>query len=475
MERTAGQHRRGSARGVLPSLALSMLLSSLGVSIANVALPTVAEAFSAPVRQVQWVVIGYLLATTVSVVSVGRLGDRLGHRRVLLAGILLFTLASVLCGAAPDLRSLVAARVIQGIGAAILLTVAMAMVKAAVPKAQTGTAMGLLGTMSAVGTALGPSLGGVILAGGGWRLIFLILGLLGALNLVIAGRYLPAAEPGLPTRHGDFDLVGTALLSLTLAAYALAMTVGVGRMDQLNLVLLLVAVASGACFLFVEARVGTPLIALAMFRNAGLGAGLAMNLLVGTVMMATLVVGPFYLARGLGLGHVLLGAVMSVGPLVSALSGVPAGRIVDGRGAPFVLRAGLAAMAAGALGLSTLPQMFGLPGYIAAIVMLTPGYQMFQAANNTQVMTGIGPDQSGVVSGLLNLSRNLGLLTGASAMGALFAIASDAGPTAASTPDAISAGLRITFAVAAGLVLAALATAIASSLLANRRGSLSDR
>ena len=128
--------------------------------------------------------------------------------------------------------------------------------------------------------------------------------------------------------------------------------------------------------------------------------------------------------------------------------------------------AGLAAMMAGSLALSVLPGLFGLAGYVAAIAVLTPGYQLFQAANNTAVMVDVAPDRRGVVSGLLNLSRNLGLITGASVMGAVFAFASAASDITAANPEAVATGMRITFAVAAVLAAAALALALAIRALA---------
>jgi MFS family permease len=151
-----------------------MLLSSLSTSIANVALPTLAQAFTASFQEVQWVVLAYLLAITTLIVSVGRLGDITGRQRLLLAGFFLFTVASVLCGIAPTLWLLVAARAAQGLGAAIMMALTMAFVGETVPQDKIGSAMGLLGTMSAIGTALGPSLGGILIAGLGWRAIFLV-------------------------------------------------------------------------------------------------------------------------------------------------------------------------------------------------------------------------------------------------------------------------------------------------------------
>jgi EmrB/QacA subfamily drug resistance transporter len=446
-----------------------MLLSSLGTSIANVALPTLAQAFSASFQEVQWVVLAYLLAVTTLIVSVGRIGDIAGRRRLMLAGISLFTIASVLCGVAPTLGLLISARAVQGLGAAIMMALTMAFVGETVPKERTGSAMGLLGTMSAIGTALGPSLGGVLIAGLGWRAIFLVNVPLGILALLLAHRFLPVDRGNAKADRTGFDHVGTLLLALTLAAYALAMTTGRGSFGPLNAALLLVAVCGVGLFALAETKVASPLIRLAMFRNPVLSAGFAMSILVTTVVMATLVVGPFYLAGALALDAARIGLVMSSGPIVAALTGVPAGRVVDRFGANRISIVGLVAMAAGSSILVVVPTSFGVPGYIAPLVVITAGYAMFQAANNTAVMTNVRPDQRGVTSGVLNLSRNLGLITGASVMGAVFALGSATTDKLTPHPDAVAAGLRITFVVAAALIVVALAIAAASHARARCR------
>lgn len=445
-----------------------MLLSSLGTSIANVGLPTLAQVFNASFQQVQWVVLAYLLAITTLIVSVGRLGDLIGRRRLLLAGILLFTVASVLCGAAPTLGLLIAARALQGLGAAVMMVLTMAFVGEMVPKAKTGSAMGLLGTMSAVGTALGPTLGGVLIAGFGWQAIFFINVPLGVLALVLAQRYLPADRPASTSHQARFDHLGTLLLALTLAAYALAMTMGRGSFGPLNMALLLAAGVGVGLFVLAEARVASPLIPLAMFRNPLLSAGFAMSTLVTTVVMATLVVGPFYLSGALALDAVRVGLVMSSGPIAAALAGVPAGRLVDRFGAQRMSIAGLVAMAVGSSILPLLASVFGVSGYVAPLVVITAGYALFQAANNTAVMKNVRPDQRGVISGLLNLSRNLGLITGASVMGAVFAFAAATTHIATAPPAAVAAGMQITFAVATALIVVALAIAGASHALSRR-------
>jgi MFS family permease len=324
--------------------------------------------------------------------------------------------------------------------------------------------MGLLGTMSAIGTALGPSLGGVLIARLGWPAIFFITVPLGLLTLLLAHRYLPADRRKTTTGRPGFDLAGTLLLALTLAAYALAVTTGRGTFGPINAMLLFTATLGLGLFLLVESKAASPLIRLAMFRDPVLSAGFAMSTLVTTVVMATLVVGPFYLSGALALGAAGVGLVMSSGPIVAALTGVPAGRLVDRFGASRMTLAGLVGMAAGASILPIVPARFGVAGYVIPLVILTAGYALFQAANNTAVMANLQPDQRGVISGMLNLSRNLGLITGASVMGAVFAFGSGTTNIMTARPEAVAAGMRVTFAVAAVLVGVALAIAFASRL-----------
>jgi MFS family permease len=232
------------------------------------------------------------------------------------------------------------------------------------------------------------------------------------------------------------------------------------RFGWLNMALLLAAALGVGLFVFAEGRAASPLIRLAMLRDPVLRASLVTSALVSTVMMATLVVGPFYLSRALGLDAALVGLVLSVGPLVVALTGVPAGRITDRFGAQRMTIVGLIGIVAGCFILSMMPATLGLSGYIARIVVITVCYGLFQTANNTAVMADISLDQRGVISGMLNLSRNLGLITGASVMGAVFALASATIDITTARPGPGATAMRITFAVAAILIVVAFAIAV---------------
>jgi EmrB/QacA subfamily drug resistance transporter len=446
--------------GPLAGLALATLMASLDTSIANVALPRLSSAFGASFHAVQWVVLAYLLAVTSLIVSVGRLGDIVGRRRLLLVGVGLFTASSVACGLAPTLEVLIATRALQGVGAAVMMALSMALVADVVPRERTGAAMGVLGAVSAIGTTLGPSLGGLLIDAAGWPVIFLINAPIGLLTLWMVRGTLPADHRPTAADRPRFDIAGTVVLALTLGAYALATTVERGA------ILFGLAGAGAALFIVMQRKAAHPVMPLLVLRSPGLASGLAMSALVSTVMMTTLVVGPFYLVGALGLDAARAGLVISAGPLIAALAGAPAGRLVDRFGAERVVLWALVGMGVGLAGLAVAPQVFGVAGYVVAIAVLTSHYALFQAANNTGVMQGVAADRRGVISGLLSLSRNLGLITGASVMGALFAHVVGGATLAEASPQAVAAGMKATFIAAAGL----MALALAIRLIAPRRG-----
>ncbi|MBX3567368.1 MAG: MFS transporter [Rhizobiaceae bacterium] len=441
---------------VLAGLSLAILLAALGTSIANVGLPALARDFGASFQSVQWVVIAYLLAMTATIVAAGRLGDMVGHRRLLLGGIALFVAASLACTVSPGLPLLIAARGVQGIGAAIMTALSMALVGETARPERTGRAMGLLGTMSAVGTALGPSLGGLLISTFGWRSLFLVLAAFGVPALLVVRQAVPDGRPRRTAGRLRFDTAGMVLLTVTLAAYALAMTAGRGGWGPGNIALLGAAAAIALLFVLAERRAQVPIVRLSLLRDRSMARYLAANGLVATVVMATMVVGPFYLSQGLSLDAASVGLVLSAGPVVAALAGWPAGRLVDRLGSRVTSIMGLLMLTAGCAALAAAQPVWGIAGFVAPIAVLTAGYALFQAANNTAVMSVSRPGERGLVSGVLNLSRNLGLITGAAAMGAVFAQAAGGAGVAEAGPAAIADGMHVTFGVGAALALLAL-------------------
>jgi len=446
----------------MTGLSLAILLSSLGTNIAHVGLPTLARAFNASFQQLQWVVLAYLLAMTALIVGAGRLGDLIGRRRLLLAGLCICTSAAVACGAASTLGMLVAARAVQGLGAAVVMSMAMALATEVVAPERFGRAMGLLGTTSAIGTALGPSLGGLLLAWFGWPALFLASVPLGVVTLWLVWRYLPRDRPDAPFALYRLDPMGTLLLAFTLAGYALAMTTGGGRpFVPFGLAMLLAAACGAALFAWAESKAAAPLIRLEMLRDPVLGSGIATGALITTVGQATLVLSPFYLTSTLGLNAAQVGMVMSIGPAVAAAFGLPAGRAVDHWGAHRTIVIGLSFTLAGCAGMPLmLPLGLGVAGYVGPLCFITAGFAFTQAANNTVIMSTAAPAERGLVSGMLNLSRNLGQITGASAMGMVFALGAGASDITRVQPGAVVAGMQAMFVAATVLVLLALALAL---------------
>lgn len=447
---------------VLITLAAATLTASLGISIASVLLPTLTRSFSATVSEVQWVVLAYLMSVTITIVSAGRLGDLFGHRRVLIGGLAVFIAASAISAMAPTLGVLIAGRALQGLGGAILIALPMSIARVFVPTARLGTAMGLLGTTSAVGTALGPSLGGLLLTWGDWRVAFWLLAGFAGVALALT---ITALAPR-PERAGaslkEMDVPGTVVLVGALAAYALATSGGAAGLPVSPGLLIFAALVALVLFVIVETRVASPLVPMALLRDRTAGIGFVMNLAVGTVMMSTLVVGPFFLAFSLGLNDALIGLVLAVGPMVAALSGLPAGRLTDRLGAKRVMILGLVQTLLGLLCLAFLPRYVGTGGYVAALILLTPGFQLFLAANNTAVLAEAAQEQRGRLSGLLGLSRNLGLMTGASAMSTLFVVLLGTGDAAQAPPADVAHAFSMTFTAAAGLALITLGLALYS-------------
>jgi MFS family permease len=271
----------------------------------------------------------------------------------------------------------------------------------------------------------------------------------GAVLAFVLVRRLPAEAT--VRSGGPFDVAGLLLLVGTLLAFALAAT-GTGARWWYGL-----AALSAAAFVRTEARARTPLVPLALLRDRVAATGFATSALTMALMMTTMLVGPFYLGRALGLGAGAVGLALAVGPIVAALAGVPSGRLVDRHGARRTGMAGLAAMASGAGLVALAPRWAGVAGWIVPLAVLTAGYALFQAANNTAVMDAAGIERRGVAAGLLNLARQLGLVGGSALLGAVFA-AGAPDPAHAAAAE-VAAATHATFALAALLPLSGLGAA----------------
>ncbi|MBA4749878.1 MAG: MFS transporter [Alphaproteobacteria bacterium] len=351
-----------------------------------------------------------------------------------------------MCGGAASLFLLITARLAQGVGAAILMSLSVALISRVVPKERIGSAMGLVGATSAVGTALGPSLGGGLLYLFGWQGVFLIHVPLTLLFFLAFKHLAPQEEQPLHLKK-SFDYTGTFLLATCLASYALLMTLEETFFCKTNACFLLTCLISFGLFILTEQKARFPLVPLGLFTQCASTGHLTMGIVTSGILMTNLVVGPYYLTHGMGLSTQVMGLVMSFGPLIVVMTGVPAGRLVDRYGTKSLTLVGLLSLSLGSFLLALIPVSFGIPGYLAPVTLIAGGYALFQTANNTALMTDVMDHDRGMMSGLLNLSRYLGLMTGACAMGAVFAFATDTSHIETAPAQNVAVGMHATFAV----------------------------
>jgi EmrB/QacA subfamily drug resistance transporter len=433
---------------VVGAVCVGAFMGQLDASIVTVALPRIGQELHAPVGAVEWVSLAYLLVLLATVASVGHLADAVGRKLLYLYGFVVFTTGSLVCALATGLPLLIGARVLQGLGAALLQANSVALVAEAMPRRSLGRGLGLQGTAQALGLGLGPALGGLLLAVAGWRLIFLVNVPAGAIGLVLGWLLLPRRQSP-RTPHGG-DPAGATLLAISVGG-PLAYVSLAGHAGYANPALL-AALGSGllgaALFVRHEQRVRSPMVDLALLRRPGLAIGLGGALISYLVLFATLFVVPYYLAAhrvssasaGLQLA-VLPGLIATVAPF--------AGRMVDRLGERALTTGGLALAASG---LAVTAGARGQVGLLVGLAMVGGGLGAFTPANNAGTMTSAPTGRTGVVSGLLNMTRGLGTAVGVALAGALYAGAVAAtSATAHTTPSAASHGLAVVFAVLAAL------------------------
>lgn len=255
-----------------------------------------------------------------------------------------------------------------------------------------------------------------------------------------------------PLRQG-VNLPGTSALVLFLMALTFLVSDMANGLDPTTAMLAALAGGALAAFLMIEKRTASPILPLDTLRSKHLRFSLAMNTIVSLVMMGILVVGPFFLTEGLGLTTAQMGLAMSVGPVSSALSGIPAGRLAERIGAGRAVLLGASAMVVATAMMAGLPWVFGLGGFVLALMLLAPGYQIFLAALNTSVMNRAPEQTRGVISGILSLSRKFGFILGAGSVSAVFWSLARAGIGAGDSSQQTALALAGTFAICCALTL----------------------
>ena len=441
---------------VLAVAGSGVYMTTLDSGMVNVALPTLTEVFGAPVTLVQWVVLGYLLCITGLLLPMGRLADITGRKRVFLSGFVLFTLASALCAFAPNLWTLIAARVLQGVGGAMMQANSLALVTQAFPTSERGRALGLNMAVVSAGLLSGPVVGGFIIDWLGWQWVFFVNVPIGILATIFGLRMLREGEiqPG-----QRLDVPGAALFLLLVVSLLLALNFGgqVGWTSPLALGLAALAVVVGALLWATERRAEQPMIEVALFRNQGFRAAILAAFMLFLGVSQTQLLLPFYLERVQALATSQVGLVLVVGPATVLLLAPIAGSLSDRLGSRALASIGALLTAIGLLSLAFLGVDSTVWDVLPRQMLVSGGMAFFGSPNGSALFGSLPRARYGVGGAYQSLTRNLGQSVGQAVAAALWSavvLANSGGVLADRAPaEALVAGFRVAFLVAAGLAL----------------------
>ncbi|SFN01007.1 drug resistance transporter, EmrB/QacA subfamily [Pseudonocardia ammonioxydans] len=448
-------------------------MSLLDVSIVNVALPSMQSGLDASAAQVSWVVSGYALTFGLVLVAAGRLGDDRGRRRMFLLGLGLFVLTSAAAGLAPTAEVLVVVRLLQGVAAGLLSPQVVGFIQDLFQGPERGTAFGLFGAVVGISTAIGPLLGGLLLAwagdAGGWRWVFFVNIPIGVPALVCAARLLPPDGVRTAGRR-PLDLVGTLLLGTGVVGLMLPLVLAERDPAAAPWWLLAVSVAALAGFVAWERRAkrthGHPLIDFTLLRTRSYAVGATLGMTYFAGFTSIFFVLTLYLQNGLGYTPLQTGLVLTPFAIGSAVTSALGGRLVSRFGQPMVVT-GLAVVLAGlvatdaVLGVTAGSPMTGL-AIAGPLLLAGAGGGLVIAPNQTIALSEIPPSSGGTAGGVLQTGQRIGTAIGLSAVGAVFFGRLTATGDWAS---AITHGLVITV----GLVGLALVLGIVDLVAARRR------
>ncbi len=299
---------------VLAAVGMGTFLATIDSSIVNIALPTLEKQLSTSFALVQWVVLAYLLTATTLMLSVGRLADILGKKNIYLYGFIVFTLGSLLCGLSTSIGMLIAFRVLQALGAVMVVALGTAILTEAFPASELGRVMGISGTIVSIGIVIGPTLGGLILQYLSWHWIFFVNLPVGILGIYLVLQFIPNIRP---TGKQRFDYLGAFSLFCGLLAFLLALTIGqeTGFLNITVAVLFILAVLGTVSFLFIERHTIEPMIDLRLFRDLFFSASLFAAFITFFAIGGALILMPFYLQNVLGYDTSQAGLLLAVLPL----------------------------------------------------------------------------------------------------------------------------------------------------------------
>ena len=426
------------------AIGLGITVAVLDSAIANIALPTIARELRAAPAQAVWVINAYQLAIVVALLPLASLGERIGYRRVYIAGLAVFTLSSLGCALSHSMTALIVSRIAQGFGGAGIMAINGALVRFTYPRALLGRGVGLNALIVSSAAAVGPTVASGILSVGPWEWLFAVNVPIGIVNLLLASRALPHSD--LSAKR--FDWISAGLNALMFGLFF----IGVGRLTQggggaVAALEIAASLIAGLALIRRETRRTQPLIPIDLMKIPVFALSVVTSVCSFTAYMLAFVGLPFYFESVLHRDAVQTGLLMTPWPVAVGLCGPLAGRLSDHVSTPVLGSAGLAALAIG------LALLAGMPHHPAAMdiawrmALCGAGFGFFQAPNNRTMLASTPRARAGAAGGMLATSRLTGLTIGASLAALMFSMA---GPRAVSVDLVLGVGFA---AAAAGVSL----------------------
>ena len=433
-------------------LCMGFFMILLDTTIVNIAIPSIIDGLKASLDQVLWVLNAYILVYAVLLITASRLGDRFGQRNLFVVGLFIFTLASALCGLAQDSNQLIAGRVVQGVGGALLTPQTLAIISVMFPPQRRGAAMGIWGAVAGVAAVAGPTLGGFLVTNVDWRWIFYVNLPVGVAAIILSFVFVPDLRPG--RQHG-WDVPG--ILISTAALFLLVFGLIEGQRYSWGTVtgfisiplILGTSLLLLVLFFFVERRAAEPLVPLDLFRNRNYA---ILNWVIAAMSFAML--GLFlpltiYLQSVVGLTALQAGLSFAPMSLTSMVVAPNAGRLTDRIGGKYILMAGLAAFGVGMGGIILVARVDSTwVTFLPWLIVAGFGMGCIFAPATTVAMRNIPQHQVGAASGVFNTTRQLGGAIGSSIVGAVLqnrlgeALKSEASSRAGQLPSQLPPAVR---------------------------------
>jgi EmrB/QacA subfamily drug resistance transporter len=404
---------------IIVIVSIGAFMSALDSSIVNISLPAMSTYFNASLTTVEWVVLSYLIIITSLLLTFGRLGDLFGHKIIFNTGLIIFTAGSLFCALSPTIIILIIARVVQAVGAGMLMSMGPAIITMNVAPERRGRSLGAMAVSVSLALIAGPAIGGFLISYFGWQSIFYINLPIGIAVFIWALRVLPVTR-GMEKQR--FDFIGAVLLFISLIAivFPLSFADKAGWSNPYIIASIISGIILFAVFIIIENRIRNPMLDLKLFRSRVFAFGNISLMLNFIAQFAVSLIMPFYLIQLRNFSPSEAGLILIAAPIAIMVVGPVAGYISDKIDARYLSSAGMVLASTGLFLLSTLKEDTKIYLIIIYALVVGFGFGMFQTPNNSAIMGSVAPGRRGTASSMLATMRNLGMVLGVAIAGSVF-------------------------------------------------------